>query len=68
MTQQLDRIENKLDDFISTVGARAIDMEGRVKVLETNQSHAAWVATWLSGIVASIVAAAILSWRQVTGQ
>jgi hypothetical protein len=66
MTQQLDRIENKLDEFINLVSERAINMEGRVKALETNQSHAAWVATWLSGIVASIVAAVILSWKQLT--
>lgn len=54
-TQQLDRIESKLDEFISTVSERAIDMEGRVKALETNQKNAGWIATWLSGIVAAIV-------------
>jgi hypothetical protein len=53
--QQLDRIESKLDEFISTVSERAIDMEGRVKALETNQSHAAWLATWISGVIAALV-------------
>lgn len=55
MSEQLNRIEGKLDTFIALANERAIDMEGRVKALETNQKNAGWIATWLSGIVAAIV-------------
>jgi hypothetical protein len=52
---QLDRMEGKLDTFIALANERAIDMEGRVKALETNQKNAGWLASWISVIVASIV-------------
>lgn len=65
-TTQLDRIEEKLDNFIEKVSERAIDTESRIKALETNQTHAGWVATWISGIVASIIVALTLSWKRLT--
>ena len=59
------RFEDKFDQFVAHLAEKELRLEARLTVLETNQSHAAWIATWLSGIVAAVVTAVIVGWKTV---
>ena len=62
--QRMSSLDTKLDAVILRGAEKDIEIEGRVKALETNQANAGTIATWLSGVVAFIVtsAIAILTW------
>ena len=56
-----NRIEDKLDKVIDKDHEVAIAVESRLTFLETYQKQTQSRITWVSGIMASIVAAAITS-------
>ena len=58
---RFDKFEEKFDKFI-------VDTEHRITTLEVNQSHAGWIATWLSGIIATVMTAAILAFGRLFGR
>ena len=64
---RFNRFEDKFDDFLKDLDERNLKTESRITALETNQTHAAWIATWLSGIVAAIVVSVVLGWKRLVG-
>lgn len=66
--ERFNRFEDKFDTFCAELGKRDLRVEGRLTALETNQSNAGWIATWLSGIIATIVTAVVLAFGKVFGQ
>lgn len=67
-TERFERFEDKFDAFVERHAEVLVETEGRLVNLETNQGHAGWIATWLSGVVAAAVTAAILVWAKLNGR
>ena len=63
--ERFNRFEDKFDRFVERLGEKDVRVEGRLIALETNQSNAGWVATWLSGIIATIVTAVMLAFGKM---
>ena len=63
--ERFNRFEDKFDRFVERLGEKDVRVEGRLIALETNQSNAGWVATWLSGIIATIVTAVMLAFGKL---
>lgn len=66
--ERFNRFEDKFDAFTERHNEIAVKTEGRLVTLETNQSHAGWIATWLSGVVATIITTVILVWARLNGR
>lgn len=65
---RFNSFEDKFDRFTEHHTEIAIKTEGRLVNLETNQSHAGWIATWLSGVIATIITTVILVWTKLNGR
>ena len=65
--QRMTTLDAKLDAVILRGADKDVEMEGRIKALETNQKNAGTIVTWLSGVVASIVTAGILLGVKIFG-
>lgn len=60
-----NRFEDKFDQFVEKLGEKDLKVESRLTSLETNQANAGWIATWLSGIIATVVTAVVLTFGKV---
>ena len=58
---RFNRFEDKFDTFIQT-------SEHRLTQIETKQAHVGTIATWLAGIVATVVTAIILTFGRMFGR
>lgn len=57
--EHMEKMDSKLDTLALRVSEKDVKIEQRISSLETNQTAAAWIATTLSALVATIVGSAI---------
>ena len=66
--ERFQRFEDKFDDFMEAQQRTQVAMESRLTALEVNQKHAGTIASWLSGIIATIVTAVLLGLAKLRGE